>query len=286
MSPAALYRDMAPADVRGGLALCRLAGWNQRDEDWRALLELSPRSFRVAEREGQVVGTGGAACYGRELAWVCMILVHPEHRGRGIATRLMEDVLDRVAGWSAVGLDATPAGRPVYARLGFVDAGGLARFGRPAPPGRLTPEPPPRARPLTARDVPEVLRWDREAFGADRSPVLRWALAQAPEYAWCLPGREGLIGYCFGRHGHHSEHVGPVVARAVEHARELVAAAARAAGARRVIVDAPTADPAWVSTLEELAFSAERPFTRMFRAPARAPGRAAETFAVLGPEFG
>src|SRR5919197_4368166 len=171
------------------------------------LLSLGPGRFRVAESEGRVVGTAGAACYGRNLAWVCMVLVDPEHRGWGTGTRLMEEVLARLDGFDAVGLDATPAGRPVYARLGFVDGAPLARMQVRAPAS----PPADGARPLQSADLDRVLAWDRDAFGADRSILLRSALAQAPQYARIVAGPFGVDGYCFGRHGHHSEHVGVVV---------------------------------------------------------------------------
>jgi hypothetical protein len=39
-------------------------------------------------------------------------------------------------------------------------------------------------RPIRSADLGAVLAWDREVFGADRGELLRWALGQAPEYAW------------------------------------------------------------------------------------------------------
>jgi GNAT superfamily N-acetyltransferase len=281
VTAAVSYRDMTLADVPAGLRLCRAAGWNQRDTDWQMLLSLGPGRFRVAEAEGRVVGTAGAACYGRSLAWVCMVLVDPEHRGWGTGTRLMEEVLARLDGFDAVGLDATPAGRPVYARLGFDDGPPLARLQVRAPASRPTD----RARPLRSADLDRVLAWDRDAFGADRSTLLRWALGQAPEYAWIVAGAAGVDGYCFGRHGHHSEHVGAVVARNAEVARSLVAAALSSAAGKSVIVDVPTSDAGWVGALGTLGFVTQRPFTRMYRG-ARLPGRAREVFAAFGPEFG
>src|SRR2546425_12185512 len=115
-------------DIPAGLRLCRASGWNQRDEDWRALLSLNPGGFIAAVGDGRVVGTGGAVRYGPALGWVCMILVDPESRSQGLGTRVMEEVLHRLDGVAVVGLDATPGGRLVYAKLGFRDARALARF--------------------------------------------------------------------------------------------------------------------------------------------------------------
>jgi GNAT superfamily N-acetyltransferase len=274
---------MTPEDIPDGLRLCRAAGWNQREADWRALLSLNPGGFVAAVSDGAIVGTGGAVRYGPSLAWVCMILVDPAARGQGIGTRIMEDLLDTLEKVAVVGLDATPRGRPVYLKLGFQDARPLARFeARPsAPPVR-----PGRIRALTAADLPAVLAWDREAFGADRSALLRWALAEAPEYAWCAAGAGGLAGYAFGRHGHNAEQLGPVVARDVEVARDLAAVGLASSSGRPVFIDAPHDSAGWRSALAALGFVEQRPFTRMYRGGAAEPGRPAELFAVVGPEFG
>jgi hypothetical protein len=148
--------------------------------------------------------------YGRRLAWVAMILVDPEARRQGIATRLMQDVLARLGPVAVVGLEATPQGEPVYAGLGFTDRGGFARMERPAEAVRAEREPA-VPRPLTAADLVALAARDRAVFGADRSAVLAWAREQAPEYAWRIGAREEPSGYILGRHGHRTEHLGPPV---------------------------------------------------------------------------
>ena len=276
-------RPMRPEDIPDGLRLCRASGWNQREEDWREMLRSNPGGFVAAVVEGRVVGTGGAVRYGA-LGWVCMILVDPESRSQGLGTRIMEEVLRRLADVPVVGLDATPGGRLVYLKLGFRDARPLARF--EARPRSAPPPPGSAVRPLTAVDLPEVLSWDQEAFGADRSSVLRWALAQAAEYAWCASVAGRLAGYCFGRHGHNADHIGPVVARQVAVARDLVQACLAPQAGRRFFIDAPREPAEWPRALAELGFAEQRPFTRMYRGDGSAPGRPGEIFAAMGPEFG
>jgi len=274
---------MTPEDIPAGLGLCRASGWNQREADWRALLASNPGGFVVAVSEGRVVGTGGAVRHGPGLAWVCMILVEPGSRGRGIGTRIVEAVLETLADVPVVGLDATPRGRPVYLELGFRDARALARFeARPAQPAPRAPD----VRRMEGADLEVVLSRDREAFGADRGAVLRWALAEAPGYAWCAAEADGRLGYMFGRHGHDAEHLGPVVAGSRDTARGLVAAGLGAAAGRPVTLDAPREPPEWADALGGLGFVEQRPFTRMYRGRASEPGRPGDVFAVMGPEFG
>ncbi|HUL77204.1 MAG TPA: GNAT family N-acetyltransferase [Vicinamibacteria bacterium] len=284
--PALDFRDMTEGDLPDGLRLSRASGWNQTIGDWRLLLSLGPGLFRVAVREGRVVASGGAVRYGEALAWICMILVEPGQRGHGLGTLVFDEVLDRVrplldrGALRALGLDATPAGRGIYLQRGFVDGPGLVRLRAEPVTGGPTPE----ARPLDASDVDAVLGFDRMVFGADRGAVLLRALAEAPGLARVVhAGR--VRGYCFGRHGDHSDHVGPVVAEDPALARDLVAACRSVPRARPLIVDA-RAEPDWLAALGELGFREQRSFTRMYLGDARPDARPALEHAVAGPELG
>jgi len=291
------FRDMTEADLADGLRLSRASGWNQALADWRVLLSLGRGLFRVAVLDGRVVATGGAVRYGDALAWICMILVDPKRRGHGLGTRVFDEVLVRCkaevrAGrLRCVGLDATPAGRGIYAQRGFVEAGSLVRM-RAEPAAAkgsglelcsreqgtiqdLTPTP------LAAEHLEEVLARDRDVFGADRRPVLRWAFGSAPELAWTAPGG----AYCFGRHGDHSDHVGPVVAESEAIGRDLVVACFSTPRDRPLVLDARV-EPRWLATLGELGFREQRPFTRMYLGETRPASEPERELAVFGPEFG
>jgi GNAT superfamily N-acetyltransferase len=279
-----VLRDMTPEDVPGGLRLCRLAGWNQQAEDWQALL--ANGFFRVAVRDATILGSGGAVVYGRRLAWVAMILVDPEARRQGIATRLMQDVLARLGPVAVVGLEATPEGAPVYGGLGFTDRGGFARMERPADAGPVGAEHEPAVpRPLAAADLAALARRDRAVFGADRSAVLAWEREQAPEYAWRIGAREEPSGYILGRHGHRTEHLGPLVADDEETAGRLLAAVLAGVPGRAFTIDIPDR-PAWRERLRVLGFREQRPFRRMILGDAPGRGDPGQRFAILGPEFG
>ena len=294
------FRDMTEADLADGLRLSRASGWNQALADWRLLLSLGPGLFRIALLDGQVVASGGAVRYGDALAWICMILVDPERRGHGLGTRIFDEVLVRCetemrAGrLRCVGLDATPAGHGIYRQRGFVDAGSLVRMraeraeraelkesGLELSPAAkstmqdLTPAP------LAAEPLERALARDREVFGADRGTLLRWAHASAPDLAWATPGG----AYCFGRHGDHSDHVGPVVADDRESALALVRACLSLPRRRPVVLDA-RADPALLADLGALGFREQRPLTRMYLGETRPPSEPARELAVFGPEFG
>src|SRR5262249_12450076 len=156
---------------------------------------------------------------------------------------------ERLGPFAAVGLDATPQGRPVYSRLGFSDAYDLARWA--ADPAKALSVGERATRPMTEADLDAVLAWDRDIFGADRARVLRWAFVPAPERARVATNGGALDGYCFGRRGHHSDSIGPTVARSPAAARALIASVLARARGRRTIADAVAA-PGWEADLEAL----------------------------------
>jgi GNAT superfamily N-acetyltransferase len=279
---------MTDDDLAAGLRLSRASGWNQTLEDWRQLLALGPGLFRVGVDDGRVVATAGAVRYGEALAWICMVLVDPAQRGHGLGARIFDEVLARCqtevrAGrLRTVGLDATPGGRKIYVQSGFVDGPALVRLRVEPGAGAGAPK---SAGPIAAHEMDPILVLDREVFGADRGPLLRSALAAAPDLAWVFRSEGRVSAYCFGRHGDRSDQVGPVVAEDVAVAVELVRACLSATRGRSLVVDARV-EPSWLHALGELGFREERPFTRMYLAEAKPPERSLLQRAVFGPEFG
>src|SRR6266481_1775373 len=114
-----ILRKMSVEDIPAGLLLCRASRWNQLEEDWRVFLQSQDSGAFLAEKEGRAVGTAAFLRYG-SFAWIAMMLVDPEERRAGIGTQLMEHVLSAVEDAACAGLDATPAGEPLYRRFGFV----------------------------------------------------------------------------------------------------------------------------------------------------------------------
>ncbi|NIM06048.1 MAG: GNAT family N-acetyltransferase [Armatimonadetes bacterium] len=83
-----------------------------------------------AEEEGQVVGTAGLVFFHRPPLFSYLSTLHayvlnmytiPEWRGRGVATMLLQHIIEYVKTTSAgrISLHANEVGRPIYERLGF-----------------------------------------------------------------------------------------------------------------------------------------------------------------------
>ncbi len=122
-------RRMTIDDVSLGMRLKEQAGWNQIEADWRRFLALEPDGCFVAELDGEPVATTTTCVFGT-VAWIAMVLVDKPARHQGIATRLVDHAVQYLEdrGVETVRLDATPLGRPVYERLGFLAEYELVRL--------------------------------------------------------------------------------------------------------------------------------------------------------------
>jgi GNAT superfamily N-acetyltransferase len=291
----ALIRQMTADDIPAGLLLCRASGWNQTEPDWQVFLSAAPPGALVAEQNGSVIGTVATLPYG-PFAWISMVLVDPNARGRGVGTLLLERGLDLVPDGVTARLDATPAGEVLYRQLGFEGEYRLARWfrdgassphhGRPIA-NRTSAVSASGARPMEPGDWLAIHSLDRQVFGASRSALLERLARDAPEYAWVLErDGTGLRGFLFGRHGHVREHLGPLVTDDQESARVLVEACLASHPHQDFFIDVPDAQLAWTDTLARAGFAIERPFLRMYRGRLTAPGDPSRIFAITGPEFG
>ncbi len=135
-----VLRSLVEADLPAALALCRAAGWNQLEADWREFLDCSRHGNWAACVEGVVAGTVCTFPVADQAVWISMLLVSPSHRGQGLGTRLLHQALDAVSDVRSVGLDATPQGLPIYRKHGFVVTDRLQRLYRP-PQGGTEPSP-------------------------------------------------------------------------------------------------------------------------------------------------
>jgi predicted N-acetyltransferase YhbS len=281
-------RPMTEADVPGADALRRLAGWNQTCADWRRLLALNPDGSFVAEEEGEIIGAVATITYGRALAWIGMMLVHPDHRRKGLGSQLMRCAIERLRdmGTACIKLDATPLGRPVYEALGFLPEQTLTRWRRPpTDPGALVGGPSKGIHPLTEADWPGVEALDAAAFGTARPRLLR-ALA-ASSHRTLTAARNGRIdGFGLLRPGDQADHLGPVACTRPESMAALLPALLEASQNRAVVWDLPDNNASAVELAKRFGFAPARLFTRMYLGNPLSAPKPMALFAIADPSLG
>jgi GNAT superfamily N-acetyltransferase len=262
-------------DIDFACSLVELAGWNQRPGDWARLLAAEPEGCFLIEWNGSPAGTATTTSYGTDLAWIGMVLIHPDFRRLGLATALLERCLaylleERQV--SCVKLDATPDGRKVYEKLGFHAELELARW-----EGTEIPE----EHPVESGEsviLPKDL--DRIAFGANRLGYLE-SLRSDSDRASIGPG-----GYGLSRRGRVARYLGPVVSENPDTGRSLVNALLSGPSTGPVYWDIPEENTKARDLAGELGFQRQRPLIRMWTGKANVPGRAGQQWAIGAPETG
>jgi GNAT superfamily N-acetyltransferase len=272
---------LGPEHLGGCLALSQAANWNQNEADWRLMLAIG-HGWGISVAGGVLAASTLVLPFER-FAWISMVLVLPEHRRKGYATRLLRVAIADLEkrGLTPV-LDATPDGREVYRLEGFRDTWGFKRYALQGKKGsgpffR-------RATRSCAKKGPDpffqVLDLDRRAFGASREAVLRDLARRLPQAALF---REN--GYLLGREGREALQLGPLVARDEATAIELLGRGLSAVEPP-LYVDVVNHAPRLQQWLEARGFVFQRPFTRMVRGLAAAPGDEKLVYCVAGPELG
>ncbi|QRR34351.1 GNAT family N-acetyltransferase [Hydrogenophaga sp. YM1] len=267
---------LGPADAPDGLALSEAAGWNQTAEDWRLFVRQG-RVFGLRENEAnRLVATAAALPYAGGLGWISMVLVAPEWRHQGLATQLVQHGIAHLRALDATPvLDATPAGQPAYARLGFEAGFALARW-----EGVLAAAPPAPGTGLA--DAITIARLDALANGCDRGALLIDFLRRPGTRAWVEPDGHGFV---LARQGLRATQLGPLVAPDEALALSLLR---RALADLRgpVFLDVPERWIALTAWLQHNGFVRQRGFARMALGAAPIAAVHPRLFVVAGPEFG
>src|SRR5713226_8920223 len=191
MNSALRVRGLAVADLAFAESVRALAGWNQTLDDWRRFLAADPEGCFLAEWNGAPAGTATTTVYAPELAWIGMVLVHPDYRRRGIARALLVRSIEYLRGRGArcIKLDATPLGKQVYDELGFKDEWTLTRW-ECAKLQPLPSEHDPRVRGWREADARDIEPFDAQAFGVCRVGIVQ-ALARQSRCALALEDERG-----------------------------------------------------------------------------------------------
>lgn len=278
------FREFGPEDITFGMQLKHTANWNQVPEDWELLLRLNTGHHLIAEYDQHPAGTLTAVSYQKRFRWIGMLLVAPAYRKKGVGTALMEAALRNTDTGPAIRLDATPAGKLLYDKLGFQVERELYRMERT--PQLLKQQTSYACEPIQPSDLAQIVAFDSPVFGANREIILADLLQRSPQYAWCIRKGEEVVGYCLGRMGSHHVQIGPLVANDRAVARALLLQILHQTPHQAVILDTFTASTVWMDMLIQLRFNRKRPLTRMVKGTLDYPGLPHRQFAIAGPELG
>jgi GNAT superfamily N-acetyltransferase len=264
-------------------ALVAEAGWNQTPADWRIFLELG-QALSARARDGTLVGTAATLSYAGGFGWISMVLVAKAWRRQGIGTLLLNRCVETLRELRSIPmLDATPAGREVYQRLGFRDVWPITRwrratavdFGRDAT----------TVRSLEDRDWSKVVSLDTASFGSSRDKLLERLRNRSQGFACAAETNGQVRGFLLGRNGRVATHFGPVVAEDEQTAAALIDFAGRRVSSP-LMLDVPDQHGEFAQWLENHGFERERALMRMILGAEHSFGDPRQMFAIAGPELG
>ncbi len=278
-------RSLEVADVKQAMHLVLSEGWNQTLQDWKFMIQNSPDICLAAEVDNMVVGTSTAVIYSGELAWIGMVLVDKNYRGKGISKKLLERLFKETDSYPGIKLDATPAGRPVYQKFGFADECQLVRMVNFSVQS-LQKEENAEVQRIRQTDISSVTEFDRHVFGTGRENLIRFLFNNSEETAWMIKTGHRLNGFLLGRKGNKYFQVGPVAAETDEHAIALMQNSLQQLSRQAVVVDVPVGQIRLIEWLIATGFTKQRIFTRMYRHKNLFPGKKHLQYLIAGPEFG
>jgi hypothetical protein len=240
----------------------------------------------VAVLDKRIVGTVTALNYANTVAWIGMMLVDRDYRGRGISKLLMLDAINKLKKVKSIKLDATPAGRPVYLKLDFIIEYTLYRMTNSSA-SKISPgDNPIETEKIRPSDIVEVAAYDNRVFGADRTGLITFLHEDCPESAWLVRENDRLAGFCLGRRGQNFTQIGPVYASSGKLAEALIRSAINQMTGRALVADIPAAKSETKAWLEACGFISQRPFERMYLQKNPHQGIIENLYLIAGPELG
>ncbi len=258
----------------------------QRAESWQTELRLfqrlQPDGIFFASRDGIPAGMVASIIYSN-YAYVGLMGIHHAYQRQGLGNALMEHLLAWVEEQMVplVKLDASPAGQPLYEKLGFVPFGEVYVFQRQA--GQLDVQRPRGMGHITHQYLDLIAPSDTQAFGADRSRLLRALLEIYPLRAFRTMNEQGLVnGYLIAQ----TKRIGPWIMNESGEAERLLLAALSLPYEGAVSVIVPAENVNAVSLLNQFGFRIVRVNRHMTYGSNTAMGQRVKVYGQTSLSFG
>jgi GNAT superfamily N-acetyltransferase len=249
-----VVESLSRANIAENVALSNGVGWPDTDAEWQVIYDAA-LVFGV-RRAGELVGQGALGLF-EGSGSIAKMVVAPSAQRQGIGgeilDRLLREAEQRELG--AVGLVATPFGKPLYESRGFVATGDVVIvMGTPRidTPNAGEPEA------ASVQDDEQILRVERRFITGSRAAVLRGRLRHSCATAQC----DG--GFALATWHEKGTRVAPIIAQDQRTARALARAIFRAVpGPMRL--DVPGEQAEFRSWLTELGLVEKGVHTEMAR---------------------
>jgi len=279
-------RKLRSEDIESAMNLVLAEGWNQTEKDWQLLIRNPLNNCLAAEVDDKLVGTVTTINYSNMVAWLGMVLVNKEYRGRGISKILLSSVFDEIKSCNTIKLDATPAGQAVYKKLGFENEHPVSRLVNTSFDNSQFPDIKAIPQRIQKEDILSIIEFDKHSFGSDRTQLIRSLVNDYPGKSWVLIRENKIIGFALGRRGNKYHQIGPVSAITSDDAQSLITHCLKELSMQPIVIDILDDKQDLTKWLINIGFIKQRSFMRMFLKNNSFPGELSSQYFISGPEFG
>jgi len=211
-----VIEPLSAADVEQNVRLCHSVGWPDTEPEWHVVYDVA--YVLGVRQQGALVGQGALGVF-ESAGSIAKMVVAPSAQRQGIGGRILDGILAEAErrALSAVGLVATPFGKPLYESRGFRATGDVViSMGVPQlDAGSLVET-------SVVSDVEQILALERRFMTGSRAGMLRARLRHSCAAVHCP------AGYALATSHEKGTRVGPVLAQDEATARSLVSAIFRA----------------------------------------------------------
>ncbi len=261
-------RTMTAADIDFAVSLTDRENWGNVASDFTRLTALEPGGCFVAWDTGERIGMITTTTYG-DYAFMGSLIVRPDRRRRGTGESLMRRAMEYLhqKNIACIELDATPAGVPLYRRLGFRDKYASLRLWRPADGSPSSRESSSSGH-NSAETVDIVTAIDRRLTGLDRSRLLARLIEEFSGSAIMDASSPHGYALVYPRSGNRL-HLGPLIAADESTAEAILDIVLQSHGSYEIDVGVPETRSAPAQIFLDRGFRFYPPSLRMYRGQER-----------------
>jgi len=254
-------------DFPFAVQLANTMKWNMAVEDFEFMMKLEPQGCFVLFHGSERLGICTSVSFGK-VGWFGTLVVKGGYRREGAGSLLVKHAIDYLKnkGVETIGLYAYPQLISFYESFGFKpDIDFLVLQGKTAfPPAEG------KVRKAKKQDVPEVIDFDSQCFGANRKKLLEPILLDTGNLCYIATENNEITGYVAAKVYDKMAEVGPLIchARRVEAAVVLLKTILSRLNGLAVSMCIPKKETALLNMLSKAGFREDFRVARMFLGPA------------------
>jgi GNAT superfamily N-acetyltransferase len=254
---------MKADDFPFAVQLANTMNWNMAVEDFEFTMKLEPQGSFVLFHGSERLGICTSVSFGR-VGWFGNLIVKGGHRREGAGSLLVRHVIDYLKNKDVetIGLYTYPHLVSFYERFSFEpDTDFLVLQGKA---GLLQTEG--AVRKAKQQDVPEVIDFDSQCFGANRKKLLEPILLDTGNLCYIAIENDGIAGYVAAKVYGTMAEVGPLICHAnhVEAAVVLLKTILSRLNGLDISMCIPKKEAALLNMLSKAGFREDFGVVRMF----------------------